>query len=175
MQVGHAQRRRALPSFRRADDGVAAVEFALIAAFFVVPLTIVLCDFSMSLFRKMEVENAARAGAGYAAFCGCFNSANIASAVQNATSSGLTVSATPAPTQACACPDGTLASALGSSATPTSTPSCGGTNCSAHGGGFDSTYVTVNAQATYSPMFPYPALVPAGGFVLTGATTTRIN
>jgi Flp pilus assembly protein TadG len=173
MQVGrHAQRRDELRSFRRANGGASAVEFALITAFFVIPLTIVLCDFGLSLFRKMEVENAARAGAGYAAFCGCFNSANITSAVQNATSSGLTVAATPAPTQACACPDGTLASTLGSSATP---PGCGGTNCSAHGGGFDSTYITVNAQATYNPIFPYPGLVPAGAFVLTGAATIRIN
>ena len=55
------------------------------------------------------------------------------------------------------------------------TPNCGGTDCSAHGGGFDSTYVTVNAQATYNPIFPVAGLVPEGGFVLTSAATIRIN
>jgi Flp pilus assembly protein TadG len=164
-----------LPSFRRANDGAAAVEFALLASFLIVPLTIVLYDFGTALFRQMEVGNAARAGAGYAAFCGCFQLNSIKSAVQNASSGGFSITATPVPSQACACPDGTLASALGSAAIPTSTPSCGGTNCSAHGGGFDSTYVTVNAQATYNPIFPVTGLVPAGGFVLTSAATIRIN
>ena len=170
--MGHAQRRRALPFFRRAEDGAAAVEFALLASFLIVPLTMVLYDFSTALFRHMEVGNAARAGAGYAALCGCFNSANITRAVENASSGGFVVAATPAPSQACACPDGTLASALGSSASP---PGCGGTSCSAHGGGFDPTYVTVNAQATYNPIFPVAGLVPAGEFVLTSAATIRIN
>lgn len=172
MQAAHIHRLRRLLSLRTANDGVTAVEFALVAAFFVIPLTILLCDIGTALFRQMQVGNAARSGAGYAAFCGCFNSSNITSAVQNATSAGLTVSATPAPSEACACPDGTLASTLGSSATP---PNCGGTDCSAHGGGFDATYVTVNAQATYDPIFPYPGVVPAGGFVLSAAAMIRIN
>ncbi len=163
---------RHFPSLRRANDGAIVVEFALVAAFFIIPLTIVLYDLGTALFRQMEVGNAARAGAGYAAYCGCFNSSNITSAIQNATSASLTVSATPAPSEACACPDGTLASTLGSSATP---PGCGGTDCSAHGGGFDATYVTVNAQATYDPVFPYPGIVPSGGFVLNAAATIRIN
>jgi hypothetical protein len=173
MQAGHARRLRRLPSIGTASDGASAVEFALVAAFFIIPLTIVLCDIGTALFRQMQVGNAATAGAGYAAFCGCFNSSNITSSVQNATSAGLTVSVpTGTPSQACGCPDGTLSSVLGSSATP---PNCGGTDCSAHGGGFDATYVTVSAQATYDPIFPYPAIVPTGGFVLTAAATVRIN
>jgi Flp pilus assembly protein TadG len=180
--VRHAQSRRALAFFRRAVDGVAAVEFALLASVLVAPLTLVLYDVGTALFRQMEVSNAARAGAGYAAYCGCFQPVStiagqpsITSAVANASSNGFVVAATPAPSEACACPDGTLASALGSSATPGGTPSCGGTNCTAHGGGFDSTYVTVNAQATYNPIFPIAGVVPAGGFVLTSSATVRIN
>jgi Flp pilus assembly protein TadG len=169
MRYGKCLRR--LLSLLTTSGGAAAVEFALVATFLIIPLTIGLYDFGTVLFRQMEVGSAARAGAGYAAFCGCFNSTNITNAVQNATATGLTVTATPAPSQACICPDGTLASTLGSSATP---PNCGGTDCSAHGGGFDSAYVTVNAQATYNPIFPYPG-VPTGGFTLSAAATIRIN
>ena len=173
----HAQSRQALWFFR-AVDGVAAVEFTLLASGLVAPLTLVLYDVGTALFRQMEVDNAARAGAGYAAYKGCFNSTciiAIESAVANASSNGFVVAATPAPSAACACPDLTRASALGSSATPGGTPSCGGTDCGAHGGGFDSTYVTVNAQATYNPIFPIAGVVPAGGFVLTSSATVRIN
>jgi Flp pilus assembly protein TadG len=173
MQLRYGRWLPRLPSLAMTNDGAAAVEFALVAAFFIIPLTIVLCDIGTALFRQMQVGNAARSGAGYAAFCGCSDTNNnITKAVENATSAGLTVRAIPAPSEACGCPDGTLSSALGSSAIP---PNCGGTDCSAHGGGFDATYVTVNAQATYAPIFPYPAIVPTGGFVLTAAATVRIN
>jgi Flp pilus assembly protein TadG len=165
-----------LSALRAAEDGVSAVEFALVASVLVIPLVIGGYDIGSALFRWMEVGNAARAGAAYATYCGCFNETNIVAAVTNATplssiqpnSSQTTPS--PAPTEFCGCPN----AASGVVATSNTPPSCGSTQCSS--GGFDGTYVTISAQARYTPIFPYPGIVPSVGyFTLTGQTTVRIN
>jgi Flp pilus assembly protein TadG len=164
-----------LSALRAAQDGVSAVEFALVSALLIVPLVVGGYDIGSTLFQWMEVGNAARAGAAYATYCGCFNQTNIVNAVSNATAlSSIQPNSSqsppsPAPTQFCGCPDATN----GVVATPNTPPSCGSTLCSS--GGFDGTYVTVNAQAQYTPVFPYPGIVPTGGFTLSSQTTVRIN
>lgn len=55
-----------LSALAAATGGVSAIEFALIAAFLILPLTIGVYDFSTAMYRWMEVGNAARAGAEYA-------------------------------------------------------------------------------------------------------------
>ena len=164
-----------LSALRAAQDGVSAVEFALVSAFLIIPLVIGGYDIGSALFRWMEVGNAARAGAAYATYCGCFNETSIVAAVGNATALGsITPNSSqgtpnPAPTTFCGCP---TASAVVQLSTPTP-PSCGSTQCST--GGFDGTYVAVSAQASYTPIFPYSGIVPTGGFTLSSATTVRIN
>jgi Flp pilus assembly protein TadG len=165
-----------------AEDGTALVEFALISAVLVIPLVIGLYDFGTALFQWMEVGNAARAGAEYATYNGSFNETSIVAAVTNATALSSTIqpntsqgaSPLPAPTQFCGCP---TASGVTATTTPTSSntpPACGSTGCS--NGGFDGTYVTVLAQAQYTPIFPYPGIVPpVGYFTLSAQTTVRIN
>jgi hypothetical protein len=112
------------------------------------------------------VGNAARAGAEYATYNGTYNETNIVAAVTNATSLASIQPNTsqdapnPAPTQFCGCPD----AANGVVATANTPPNCGSTLCSS--GGFDGTYVTVSARAQYTPIFPYPGIVPNGGFTL---------
>jgi Flp pilus assembly protein TadG len=159
-----------------AEDGTSLIEFALISAVLVIPLVIGLYDFGTALFRWMEVGNAARAGAESATYNGSFDQTNIVAAVTNATALGSIqpntsqgASPSPAPIQFCGCPS----AASGVVATANTPPACGSTVCSS--GGFDGTYVTVSAQAQYTPIFPYPGIVPTGGFTLTSQTTVRIN
>jgi Flp pilus assembly protein TadG len=159
-----------------AEDGTSLVEFGLISAVLVIPLVIGLYDFGTALFQWMEVGNAARAGAESATFSGTFDQTKIVAAVTNATAlssiqpnTSQGGSPSPAPTQFCGCP----VAASGVVATGNTPPACGSTTCTS--GGFDATYVTVSAQAQYTPIFPYPGIVPTGGFTLTAQTTVRIN
>jgi Flp pilus assembly protein TadG len=140
---------RRLRSFWRERKATSAIELALVlplVAGMIVPLT----DLGMGAYTKMQVQNAAQAGADYAlknAGSG-FNATNIGTAVTSATSlSGVT--ADPTPTESCACVGGTPAVI-----TNTTAPPCV-TGCAS---GSEGVYVTVNAQASYTPLFPYPAI-----------------
>lgn len=140
------------------ERGTAAVEFAIIGTM----LTFLLlgaADFGIGYWQYIQVGNAARAGAEYAANNG-WNQTAIQGAVTNATALG-SVTATPAPTQFCGCPDA-------SSGITSKT-------CGAHcpHGGTAGTYVTVNAQATYATLFHVP-MMPTS-FPLSASNTVRIN
>jgi hypothetical protein len=71
------------------------------------------------------------------------------------------ISATPAPAQSCGCP---------SASTGITAATCGST-CT--GGGNAGTYVTVNAQASYSAIFPISGIT--NPLTLTAKMTVRIN
>lgn len=124
---------------RHAVAGAAAVEFALAATIIMIVLTPVL-DLGMAFYQQLQVQDAAQAGAQYAAAKG-WNSTGIQNAVTSA-SSNLTISASPAPSETCGCPNGTSIVAA----------SCGSACTNGQSAG---TYVTVNAQASYSPILPY--------------------
>src|SRR5262245_37677023 len=98
-----------------ATGGASAVEFALVAAFLIVPLTIGVYDFGTALYYQMQVGNAARAGAQYSnvngyssnddtANHGCSGS-NFTCAVQAATPLGTNVRVTAA-SPYCGCQSG---------------------------------------------------------------------
>jgi Flp pilus assembly protein TadG len=128
----------------RSRDGTSAIELAIILPI-IVAMIVPLTDLGMGAYAKMQVQNAAEAGAEYAAKNG-FNAANIGTAVTSATSmSGL--SANPAPSQSCACVSGTTI-------TNTTAPPCS-TGCAS---GSEGVFVTVNAQASYTLLFPYPGI-----------------
>lgn len=117
---------------RRANT---AIEFALVTPVLLYAL-LAATDFGLASWQKLQVGNAARAGAQYAAETGWSNTA-VKTAAQSATSLSVSVSAS----SACGC-----AGASGIAA-----QTCG-TNCTA--GGTAPTYVTVTTSATYTPISP---------------------
>jgi len=149
----------------RAADGAAALEFAIAAPVFfaiVVPLV----DLGLGLAQKMQVADAAEAGAQYVLLHPCDPTLGsqcqsaIASAVQNAT--GLAaITATPAPSGSCGCPDGSTVEAS----------ACGPNVCS--GGNPAGYYVTVSAQATYTPILSYVSI--GGSVTLSAQSTVRLQ
>jgi len=129
------------------DEAVAVVEFALLAPMLIM-LAIGLADYGYAIWTRLQVQNAARAGAEYAVLHGWNNgqnSTNIQSAVTGATR--LSVAASPAPAVSCGCLDPT---------TGLTSATCG-SSCSANSD-TAGTYVTVSAQAAFRPLFGYPGL-----------------
>jgi Flp pilus assembly protein TadG len=157
LPIGRQRVRRAFARFAEATAAVAAIEFAIVAPTLILAL-ICTADLGVGIFRKMQVENAAQAGAQYASTNG-FAASSISSAVTNATGFS-SVSATPAPVQFCGCASDTGITTVDCSAT-----------CA---GGFSAaTYVTVSAQASYTTILPYP-IIPSS-FTFTSASTVRVQ
>jgi len=145
---------------RRARDciaGVAAIEFAMVGPVLVIAV-ICTADLGLAIYRKMQVENSARAGAEYALLNG-FNTTAISSAVMQATSSS-GISASPVPSEFCGCASTSGISAVACSST-----------CA--GGAAPGTYVSVSAQATYTTIVPYPVI--ANSFTFTAQSTMRLQ
>lgn len=146
-----------LTAFRGAADGTSAIEFGIIAPM-LVAVMVPLIDLGLGFYQKMQVEDAAQAGAQYAMAHG-WNSTAIQNAVSAATGiAGLTAS--PAPTQSCGCPNGTSV-----------TPAACGNNCDDNQPA--GTYVTVSAQAVYGTLIPYPGL--GNSITLTAQSMARIR
>jgi Flp pilus assembly protein TadG len=140
-------------------DGISAIELAICLPL-IVALLIPMVDLGMSAYTKMQLVNAAQAGAEYAAKNG-FDATNISTAVTNAT--GLSgISANPAPAESCGCVSGTTI-------TDTTTPPCS-TGCAS---GTEGVFVTVNAQVSYSTLFPYPGI--ASPVTLSAQSMIRIQ
>lgn len=146
-----------IASFGRALDGASAIEFAILAPM-LVAIMVPLIDLGLGFYQKMQVEDAAQAGAQYAMAHG-WNSAAIQNAVMGATSiSGLTAS--PDPVQSCGCPTGTSIS-----------PAVCGAKCD--DGRIAGTFVTVSAQAVYNTLIPYPGI--GNSITLAAQSTARIR
>jgi Flp pilus assembly protein TadG len=135
--------------------GAASIELAIIAPVLVAAL-ICTVDLGLGIYRSMQVEAAAQAGAEYAVTRG-FSAAGVTSAVASATSLG-GVQATPAPVQFCGC-----ASAGGVTSMACGQPCPDGTS--------PGTYVTVSAQANYNTLLPYPMFPDT--FVFAAQSTVR--
>jgi Flp pilus assembly protein TadG len=143
--------------FRSDTKSVAAIEFALVS----VALTLMMVgavDFGSSIYRKMQVRNAAQVGAQYAVAHG-FDPTAIETAVSGATGSS-SISAAPAPQQFCGCP-----SNAGVAIAPCNTACSSGTAAG--------TYVAVSAQSTFTAILPFPAM-PATT-VLQAKATVRVQ
>lgn len=150
--LGHLAR-----GLRRQAGGNAALEMALIAPVLVL-LLVGIADFGMAVYRKMQVQHAAQAGAEYAMVHG-FSSAAITTTVTAATA--LTgIAALPAPAQSCGCATGTTVAAA----------TCG-TNCAT--GTAAGVYVTVSARGSYTTIVPYPGI--PSSFTFTSASVVRIQ
>ena len=149
-------RLRSLAELLRRQDGVAAIEFALILPIFLVLLTGVV-EIGLAVRDSIRVQEAVSAGALYANQQG-FNAAQISTAETNATAAtGLT--ATPAPTLWYGCP----------SATGVAVSTFGATCAD---GFLSRTYVTVNAQMPRTQVFGAVFGLPA---TLTASSTARLQ
>ena len=167
-----------------ATDGVSAIEFALVAALFMLPLTLGVYDFGTALWSWMEVGNAARAGAQYvnvngysSSYTTSGNSCAIASntftcAIKSATRLGTNVTVSVANAY-CGCQSGTTYTAEAFS------PPCNvcnvnlANNC-CPAGETPVTLAQVNASYTYEPIFSYLGFGPANGFNLTAQATALV-
>jgi Flp pilus assembly protein TadG len=137
--------------------GVAAIELAILAPVFLLFMICTL-DLGIGIYRNMQVQNAAQAGAQYAIAHG-FQAGLISSAIASATSfSG--ISADPAPNQFCGC----------AASTGVTAAACG-SKCPA--GPTAATYVTVSARGTYNTLFPYPVI--PNSFTFVAQPTVRIQ
>jgi Flp pilus assembly protein TadG len=147
---------RRLAALRDACEANAVIEFSIAAPVLAI-IFVPLIDIGMAVYQQMQVQDAAQAGAQYAMAHG-WNSSAIQSAVTNATA--LSVSASPAPSKTCGCPN----------SSSVSTATCGSTCSDGQAAG---TYVTVGAQVTYTPLLPYPTM--GNSVTLSAQTTARIQ
>src|SRR5262245_55621047 len=152
------RRARALfGSNREAEAGVASIELAIIAPVIVLAL-ICTFDLGLGIYRSMQVESAAQAGAGYAVARG-YSADGVARAVANATSYA-GISASPAPFQFCGC-----ATASGVTTVACTQPCPDGTGAG--------TYVTVSAQGSYTTLIPYPMFPTSYSFAAQSTVRTQ--
>jgi Flp pilus assembly protein TadG len=138
------------------EDGVAAVEFAIVLPMLVL-LAVCTMDIGGGFYRRMQVVSAAQAGTTYASIYG-FNATSIAAAVSSATKGA--VATTPAPRQFCGCPS---ISGVTEVACPSNCPT----------GVVAGTYVTSSAQAQYTPIFSYPSFPRVMTFQSTATVRIR--
>jgi Flp pilus assembly protein TadG len=164
----------------RHDRGAAMVEFAIVSPIFIALLAGVV-DFGMMLYQQTVVVTAADAGALYAIASG-YNQGNITTAVQNSTDNvyyGSAVHANPASTQFCGCPvsSSPWVNQLCSSSCTLPCAETYPTSCSGSPAG---TYVTVNAQSTYTPIIPWTFrpwsyVMGSAAVTLNATSTVRVN
>ncbi|MBB4370094.1 Flp pilus assembly protein TadG [Bradyrhizobium sp. cir1] len=141
----------------RDKSGVAAAEFGILIPVLSL-MAVSVTDIGLALYRKMQVENAAQAGAQYAIARG-FNESGISAAVASATNA-TNITASPAPVQFCGCPTSAGVSAV----------TCG-TACP--GGAQAGTYTTVSARATYSTLIDYQ--IVAASYTYSVQSTARLQ
>jgi Flp pilus assembly pilin Flp len=145
--------------------GVAAIEFAVIAMLLVV-MTIGTVDFGMGFYRKMQVYNAAQAGAHYAIMHG-YDESKVAASIKAAVKDNppsFTFDATPAPRRFCGCP---------SSAGVTEVAALTPCTFTCPDGSIAGTYVRASAQGAYETILRYPALIP-NSLTFSSQSTVRI-
>jgi len=140
------------------NEGVAGVEFALLFVVLVV-LTAGALELGMGFYRKMQVYDAAQAGAQYVIKKGYTSADSVSSAVTSATAfSGITASSA----QSCGCP----------TTSGITSATCG--NACADGT-LAATYITVTAQYTHTPIMNLTSLGLPASILFTANSKVRIK
>ncbi len=132
--------RKTLRRCKHGERGAAALELGLMSPFLVMFMVGVV-ELGTTAYEVMQAQSAVEAGVVYAMHNG-FNSEDITSTVQDATSNPNITALTP--TQFCACP------LEGGLETIECTNTCGD-------GGSPSSYVRIEAQITHTPLVSFPA------------------
>ena len=149
-----------MAALRNARRGTSAVEFALLAPV-LMGLLVPVADLGMAYSERIQVQQATQAGAQYAASHPWnTNSVSQIGVAVTAASNLSGIVATPAPSQMCGCPTGTMIGLA----------TCGSTCSNGQPAGY---YVVVNAQLPYSPALPYSVL--GRSVTLTAQSTVRIR
>lgn len=167
-----------------AAGGASAIEFALVAAFMILPLTVGIYDFGTALYRWMEVGNAARAGAQYVNVNGYSSTyttsgntctsgtTSFTCAIQSATNLGTAISVSVG-TPYCGCQSGSTYTSEAFSPPCNVCDSTYLTNC-CPSGTTPVTMARVNATYSYKPLFNYFGVGPSKGFGLTAQATALL-
>lgn len=130
-------------NFIKAERGAVAIEFTMVVPVLLIIL-IATADFGLGFYRKMQVQTASQRAAMYATVKG-YNATAISNVI---TASPGAPASTPAPAKYCGCPGSTGLTVVSCTAT-----------CTVAGSSYTpGTYVSASAQATYSPIMPYPGL-----------------
>ena len=171
--------RQAIRRFLVGEDGIAGaaiVEFTVFAPLLVV-MSIYTMDYGLIFYSKLELQNAAQAGAQWAIANRVYNSAEIQAAGQNAIKSRTARAGTLGPVtiashQFCGCSEDSGGNPIVTLLTD-NTPCNLATATCAHG--VVGTYVSVTATPTtpYDSFIPY-RLVPRT-YSLTSTSTVRIQ
>ncbi|MFL6691145.1 MAG: TadE/TadG family type IV pilus assembly protein [Alphaproteobacteria bacterium] len=145
-----------LPSLRKDDRGVTAIEFAMIAPI-LIGMAISIYDLGSGVYFDTQLSNGAQSGAYYAVEYG-YSMTGVTGAVQNASRlAGVGVSST----QFCGCPQASGA-VIQVSCTATCTD-----------GLVAGKFVQVSASKDYTPLLPYPGLPDV--FHLSKQATVRLQ
>jgi Flp pilus assembly protein TadG len=146
-----------------ATTGSALVEFAVIAPILLI-FAIYTMDLGLLAFNKMEVQQAAQAGAQYVIGQGTYDASKISSAVTNATRF---TAVTGTSSNFCGCP-----TTSGVTVCATSCGSCSASTCATTAQG---NYVKVTATPTsrYTPFISFGAV--SGTYDLSASSTVRIR
>lgn len=147
---------QAIRRFTLGDDGIAIVEFTIFAPMLIL-MSIYILDFGLYFFNRLEMQNAAQAGAQWAIATGLYNSSQIQVAGQNASPAS---QSTVTSNEFCGCPSSTGV-VLQDSTKPTGICS-GGATCSS--GEPAGNYVSVTA----TPTGPYKSFIAFGGVRVLG-------
>jgi len=133
----------------KAKDGLGAIEFAFIAPVLLALLLGVL-DFGMAFWQKIEIANAADAGAQWG-MSNTYDATSIRSVATSATSlTGLTVS----PRNVCGCATSSgITEGYGTA--PSSCTTCPDSSTA-------KSYIVVDAHVCYSTLFSWPGLTYGG-------------
>ena len=172
-QRSHSRRTALRQAFRRlmsGEEGAALVEATIIAPILVV-MGVYTGDFGLLFYNKMEVQNAAQAGAQWAVANRVYNVSAIQTAGQKATSlSGVTVT----PSAFCGC---STDSSGNPAVTQLTSGTCTGTtnvvNSTCNSTGVVGNYVTVTATYAYTSFVPYGLIVSS--YTNSSTTTMRIQ
>ncbi len=138
-------------------SGAGAVEFALVSPFLVI-IVVGTLDLGFGFFRKMQVENAAQAGAQYAAIKG-FDETQIKTIITGATRYSAITMPEP-PKSVCGCATNTGVNIVECLST-----------CA--DGVLPGMYAQISARGTYKTILPYP-MIP-DQFTFTAQTIVRIQ
>src|SRR6266851_8692760 len=170
-----------------ATGGASSIEFALVATFLLVPLTLGLYDFGTALWNWMQVGNAARAGAQYINVNGYSStytttgnicvpagplSTSFTCAVQGATGLGDNVSVSVGNSY-CGCQNGTTYTAQAYAPPCNVCGSFVAANC-CPAGQTAVTMTQVTATYNYKPIFNYLGFGPTSGFNLSAQATALL-